>query len=179
MRWGQKSRNRSAVRVGRPDARDEVTGLMTYAGFVHQCADAVTARTHEAQPAVLLIDVEGVNDAVDLDERTAGDDLMRMVASRVAREVGSLGVLARMNEHQFGVLFPTLASAATALDLAYRVVSAASTPLVLQSQRQIQLSTSVGLVTWDSMGARATADDLLRGAGLAVREARRAGRNHI
>jgi EAL domain-containing protein (putative c-di-GMP-specific phosphodiesterase class I) len=29
------------------------------------------------------------------------------------------------------------------------------------------------------MGPRATADDLLRGAGLAVREARRAGRNHI
>ena len=50
---------------------------------------------------------------------------------------------------------------------------------MLPSQRQIQLSTSLGLVTWDSMGPRATADDLLRGAGLAVREARRAGRNHI
>ena len=55
MRWGQKSRNRSATRPGWQDARDEVTGLMTYAGFVHQCADAVTARTSEVQPAVLLM----------------------------------------------------------------------------------------------------------------------------
>lgn len=179
MRWGHKSRNRSATRVAWQDARDEVTGLMTYAGFVHQCADAVTARTSETEPAVLLIEVEGVSDAVDLDERSAGDDLMRMVASRLAREVGSLGVLARISDHQFGVLFPTLTSVASALDLAYRVVSTASTPLELPSQRQVQLSTSVGLVTWDSMGVRATADDLLRGAGLAVREARRAGRNHI
>ena len=58
-------------------------------------------------------------------------------------------------------------------------MSAVSTPFILPSQRQVQLSTSLGLVTWESMGIRAAADDLLRGAGLAVREARRAGRNHI
>ena len=33
---------------------------MTYAEFVHQCADAVTARRMRRQPAVLLIDVEGI-----------------------------------------------------------------------------------------------------------------------
>ncbi len=179
MRWGQKSRNSPASRAGWQDARDEVTGLVTYPGFVRQCTDAVLSRTTETQPAVLLIDLEGVSEAVDMDEHAAGDDLLRMVSSRIAREVGSLGVLARMNDHQFGVLFPGLSSPAVALDLAYRVVSAVSTPVVLPSQRQVQLSTSCGLVTWDSMGVRATADDLLRGAGLAVREARRAGRNHI
>jgi diguanylate cyclase (GGDEF)-like protein len=179
MRWGQKSRKSTTMRPGWQETRDEVTGLVTYPGFVTQVGAAVTARTFEAQPAVLLIDIEGVSEAVDLDEHTAGDDLMRMVASRVSREVGSLGVLGRMNDHQFGVLFPTLTSPAVALDLAYRIVSGVSAPFVLKSLRQIQLSTSLGLVTWDSMGPRATADDLLRGAGLAVREARRAGRNHI
>jgi len=179
MRWGQKSRKRTTTRPGWQETRDEVTGLVTYPGFVTQVGAAVTSRTFEAQPAVLLIDIEGVNEAVDLDEHTAGDDLTRMVASRVSREVGSLGVLGRMNDHQFGVLFPTLTSPAVALDLAYRIVSGVSAPFVLKSLRQIQLSTSLGLVTWDSMGPRATADDLLRGAGLAVREARRAGRNHI
>ena len=179
MRWGHRSRKRSASRAGWQDARDEVTGLMTHTSFVHLCTDAVTARTAETQPAVLLIDVEGVSEAVAMDEHMAGDDLMRMVATRVTREVGSLGGLARLNDHQLGVLFPSLGSPASALDLAYRVVSAVSTPFVLPSQRQIQLSTSLGLVTWDSMGVQATADDLLRGAGLAVREARRAGRNHI
>ncbi len=179
MRWGQKSRNRSTSGVGWQDTRDEVTGLATYAAFVRQCTDAVAARTDLKQPAVLLVDLEGLSEAVDMDEHAAGDELLRMVASRVAREVGSLGLLARMNDHQFGVLFPAVSSPAAALDLAYRVGSAVSTPVVLPSQRQVQLSTSCGLVTWNSMGARATGDDLLRGAGLAVREARRAGRNHI
>ena len=179
MRWGQKSRTQPATRPVVQDTRDEATGLVTYPGFVRLCANAIAARTYDAQPAVLLIDLEGVSEAVDMDEHAAGGDLMRMVASRVGREVGSLGVLARMNDHQLGVLFPSLTSPAAALDLAYRVVSAVSTPFILPSQRQVQLSTSLGLVTWESMGIRAAADDLLRGAGLAVREARRAGRNHI
>jgi diguanylate cyclase (GGDEF)-like protein len=179
MRWGQRSRNRSTTGADWQDARDEVTGLLTHTAFVHQCAHAIAARTGDAQPAVLLIDLEGLNEAADLDEHAAGDDVLRTVSSRIAREVGSLGVLGRMNNYQFGVLFPTLASPAVALDLAYRMVSAVSTPVVLASRRQVQLSTSCGLVTWDSMGVRATADDLLRGGGLAVREARRGGRNHI
>ena len=152
---------------------------MTHSTFVHQCTDAVTARTAETQPAVLLIDVEGVNEAVAMDEHMAGDDLMRMVATRVTREVGSLGGLARINDHQLGVLFPSLGSAAVGpgprlpgrlrrLD-AVRAAEPSADPALHQP----------GLVTWDSMGVQATADDLLRGAGLAVREARRAGRNHI
>ena len=179
MRWGQKSRNRQDGRTAWADQRDEVTGLLTYAGFLSQVTDAVIARTPESAPAVLVVDLEGLNEAAQLDEHTAGDELLRMVSTRVAREVGSAGLVGRMNEHQLAVLFPSLSTPAVALDLAYRVVSAVAAPFVLRSLRQVQLATSLGLVTWDSMGARATADDLIRGAGLAVREARRAGRNHI
>jgi EAL domain-containing protein (putative c-di-GMP-specific phosphodiesterase class I)/GGDEF domain-containing protein len=179
MRWGQKSRKRSTAPNTWQDARDEVTGLLPYAPFLHQCGDAVTARREAGEPAVLLVDLEGVAEAVAADERHAADELLRAVASRVAREVGSIGVLARVSDHQLGVLFPTLSAPAAALDLAYRIVSAVSAPVVLTSQRRVQLSSSCGLVTWDSMGASATAGDLLRGASLAVREAHRAGRNRI
>ena len=48
MRWGQKSRKRATTRPGWQEARDEVTGLVTYPGFVTQVGDAVTARTFEA-----------------------------------------------------------------------------------------------------------------------------------
>jgi diguanylate cyclase (GGDEF)-like protein len=158
---------------------DEVTGLLSYAGFLHRCADAVTHRSAGGEPAVLLVELEGVAEGVDADGHAAADELMRVVAARVSRELGGLGVAGRMSEHQIAVLFPTLSSPATALDLAYRLVSAVSAPVVLATQRQVQLSSSCGLVTWDAMGDRSTADDLLRGAGLAVREARRTGRNGI
>ena len=77
------------------------------------------------------------------------------------------------------MLFPAVTSSGRRARPGVPVVSAVSPPLVLPNQRQVQLYASCGLVTWESMSVRATADDLLRGAGLAVREARRAGRNHI
>ena len=180
MRWGQKSRNTHATGAGLRD-RDEVTGLASYAAFVHECADAMSIRpgTAQASPAVLLVDLEGVAEASETDGHAAGAELLRLVAGRISREVGSLGVLARMSDHQIGVLFPDLSAPAVALDLAYRIVTAVSSPTVLASQRRVQVSVSCGLVTRDVLDARATAADLVRAAGLAVREARRTGRNRI
>jgi diguanylate cyclase (GGDEF)-like protein len=179
MRWTSKPRKGRNERGGWLDARDEATGLVPYPVFVQQCADAVALRTPGHEPAVLLVDLEGVSEAADVDGHEGVDEVMRVIASRATREVGGLGVVARMSDHQIGVLFPTLSAPAVALDLAYRMVSTVTSPVVLPSQRRVQLATSCGLVTWESMGARATVDDLLRGAGLAVREARRQGRNSI
>ena len=181
MRWGQRSRRNAAVETWRA-SRDEVTGLVTYAAFVHLVAEALSGPTgtrSSGRPAVLLVDLEGVAEATAAEEHPAADELVRLVATRVAREVGSLGVLARMSDHQLGVLFADLSAPAVALDLAYRISAAVSAPVVLASQRRVQLSVSCGLVTRDTLDPRATAADLLRGAGLAVREARRLGRNRI
>jgi diguanylate cyclase (GGDEF)-like protein len=182
MRWGQKSRARGAQGTGRRETRDEVTGLVTYGAFVHQCADALTApgpHGAPAQPAVLLIDLDGVTEASATAGHAAGDELLRLMSTRVSREVGSLGVLARMSDSQLGVLFEDLPAPGAALDLAYRVVTAVSSPAVLNSQRQVQVSATCGLVTRDILDEHATASDLVRGAGLAIREARRTGRNRI
>jgi diguanylate cyclase (GGDEF)-like protein len=180
MRWGHKSRNTHATGAGSRD-RDEVTGLAPYAVFVHECADAMSFRPGAAQasPAVLLVDLEGIAEASETDGHAAGAELLRLVATRVSREVGSLGLLARISDHQLGVLFPDLAAPAVALDLAYRIVAAVSSPTVLASQRRVQVSASCGLVTRDTLDSRATAADMVRAAGLAVREARRTGRNRI
>ena len=182
MRWGQKSRARGAHGTGWPDARDEVTGLVTYGAFVHQCADALTAPGPygaASQPAVLLIDLDGVTEASAVAGHAVGDELLRLMAARVGREVGSLGVLARMSDSQLGVLFEDLPAPGAAIDLAYRVVTAVSAPAVLVSQRRVQVSATCGLVTRDTLEEDATASDLVRGAGLAIIEARRPGSNRI
>ena len=178
MQWGHRSRKQAVAHDRRRrDPRDELTGLTSYAAFVHASTDALVD-PHGAV-VVLLVDLEGVAEATRSEDRSAVDQLIRTAATRVTREVGSLGLTARMSDHQLGVLLPDVADLAVALDLAYRLVSAVCTPVVLDSQRRVQLSTSLGMVTRDSMGARATATDLLRGAGLAVREAARTGRNRI
>ncbi|MGA8211675.1 MAG: bifunctional diguanylate cyclase/phosphodiesterase [Nocardioidaceae bacterium] len=182
MRWGQRTRQRPTAVSGVRTPRDEATGLVTYAGFLHEVADALAAPGGDggrSRPAVLLVDLEGIDETSLTHGHDAGDELMRVVAGRVARELGSLGTLARMADHQVGVLFEDLADPAVALDLAYRIVTAVSSPAVLDSQRRVVLSAGCGLVTRDVLPERATASDLVRAAGLAVREAGRDGRNRI
>ena len=176
MRWTQKPRHQAR---GLLEARDEVTGLLPYPAFLQLCTDAVSTRQPGTEPAVILVDLEGLAEVADIEGHVAADEVMRTVSSRVVREVGGLAHVARMSDSQFGVLFTALTAPAVALDLAYRLVSAVTAPVVLANTRRVHLNTSCGLVTWESMGARANADDLLRGAGLAVREARRQGRNSI
>jgi predicted signal transduction protein with EAL and GGDEF domain len=177
MGWGQRSRKSAAPGSAREGTRDEVTGLLTYAPFLHLCADALTGSTGTGRAALLLVDIEGIAEASAGEDHSAADRLLQLMAHRVEREVGSHGVLARTSDHQLGVLFDDLSAAA--LDLAYRVSALVSAPVTLDSGRRVQLSASCGLASHEALPTRPTATDLFRGAGLAVREAHRQGHNHI
>jgi diguanylate cyclase (GGDEF)-like protein len=176
MGWGQRSR-RNATKAWQA-SHDDVTGLVTYAPFLHMCADALTDARGAGRAALLLVDIEGIAEAIAGEDRDTGDQLIKVLAGRVEREVGSLGVLARTSEHQLGVLCADQEPTA-ALDLAYRVSALVATPMTLDSGRRVQLSASCGLASEETSGSKPTASDLFRGAGLAVREAQRTGRNRI
>jgi diguanylate cyclase (GGDEF)-like protein len=184
MRWGQKSERRAVTETLRRQATDEVTGLLTFPAFLHSCGEALmsfVARDNLAEPAVLLVDLDGLTVAVESepDPHSAGDEVVRSLAARIVREVGSLGLVGRTSDHQIGVLFAHLTDPAVALDLAYRIVAAISSPVALGNRRRVQVSASCGLVARETLPGHATATDLIRGAGLAVHEARRHGRNLI
>jgi predicted signal transduction protein with EAL and GGDEF domain len=182
MRWGTRSDRHGTTTTRRPPPRDEVSGLLTYAALVHDCTDALTAAVApgvSAEPALLLVELDGLRELAVTDGQAAADEAMALMASRITREVGSLGPVARMSEVGVGVLFAHLPEPAVALDLAYRLVSAISSAGELSSGRRVQLSSSCGLVTRTTFGATASVTEMLRGAGLAVLEARRLDRNVI
>lgn len=182
MRWGQKSDSRNTAATLRRQATDPVTGLLNYAAFLNECSAALTAFVGDgspARPSVLLVDLDGVTAAVEGEDDSAADEVIRLTAGRIEREVGSLGMVARSSDRQVGVLFPHLPDPAVALDMAYRIVAAISSPLALTSGRRVQISASCGLALREVVSAGAGAIDLLRASGLAVREARRGGRNRI
>ena len=52
MRWGQKAERNAAGPV-RSQARDEVTGLLAFAPFLHACGDALAAYVDAGVPANL------------------------------------------------------------------------------------------------------------------------------
>ena len=179
MRWASSSRRRDKDRSGSRELRDDLTGLYTRSSFVERCGEALVATQHGATPALLLVEVDGVAATYDVGGHPAGDELVRLVAHRISREVGSLATVTRLADHEFAVLFHHLPDHAVVLDLAYRIVSSVAGPVTLSSQRHAQLYTSCGIITWETLPPGAQPHDLLRGAGLAVQEARRGGRNGI
>jgi predicted signal transduction protein with EAL and GGDEF domain len=178
MRWSAKSRNAGSDRPEERDGRDEVTGLFTYRAFLRRCADALEAQRPTGgplRPAVLLVELRGVAETGEAGGRSEEEELLRILATTVSCEVGSLGSLARMSDHQFGVLFEDLSAPVVALAVAKRVATVVSEPVVLTSQRQVMVTALCGLVTRDVVHLDAEARDLVRGADLALREARRSG----
>jgi predicted signal transduction protein with EAL and GGDEF domain len=181
MRWGQKSDSRSTAATLRRQNTDEVTGLLNHAAFLSECGAALAAFVGPgtpAQPGVLLVDLDGVTAAIEGEQSSAADEVVSLAAGRIEREVGSLGLVARTSDRQVGLLFRHLPAPAVALDVAYRIVAALSSPVALASGRRVQISASCGLALREVVSSGVAAD-LLRAAGLAVREARRGGRNRI
>ena len=75
MQWGHRSRKQAVAHDRRRrDPRDELTGLASYAAFVHASTDALA--DPEGAVVVLLVDLEGVVEATRLPEdRSAVDQL--------------------------------------------------------------------------------------------------------
>ncbi|HET7387027.1 MAG TPA: bifunctional diguanylate cyclase/phosphodiesterase [Nocardioidaceae bacterium] len=147
--------------------------------LVERCAAAIGEAAKGKTPALLVVALGGVQVARDTGGHTAVDELLGVITSRLAGEVHGLSCLARLGDDEFGVLFDHLPTTIVAMDVARRMMSAATAPVTLSSQRRVELSASCGLATWRVVGPNADPAAMLRAADLAAREARRTGRNRV
>ena len=128
------------------------------------------ARRQPTTVAALFIDVDGFKQVNDGFGHAAGDELLRQIASRLARVVREGDTAARLAGDEFVVLVdgaPEL--------VAERLLEALRQPYEMTSEmgRQPSLTASIGI----AVGERETAEELLRDADVALYEAKRAGGN--
>ena len=144
---------------------DDLTGLINRRGF--QDAAAVALAAAPGPLAMLVVDLDGFKDINDGLGHPTGDDLLRALGSRLAREGRGGSLIARIGGDEFAVLTDDTDGAAD--DMAERLLAAIRRPYELQGL-DLRIDASIGVASAPQHGA--TLDDLLRHADIAMYRAK-------
>ena len=135
-------------------------------------AEALAARIAMGeQPSVVLLDLDGFKALNDSLGHAAGDQLLRVVATRLRRAVRPRDVVARLGGDEFAVV--TDGGHQQAYGIALRITELLDEPVAVGG-RAVRCRASLGVATQG-----ASADELIRNADLAMYEAKAAGRNRV
>ena len=173
-RKAAESANRRAQETIRHQAlHDGLTGLPNRALFLDRVAHALERNERDRGAiAVFFIDLDQfklVNDSLG---HAAGDELLRLVAPRLAGAIRQEDTLARLGGDEFAVLCERLPSELAATLVANQLLAALEDPVVLYGGDHT-VSASIGIAV--STG-KTTPADLLRDADAAMYQAKAAGR---
>jgi diguanylate cyclase (GGDEF)-like protein len=140
-------------------------------------AEQMLARARRAQSpvAALYVDIDGFKGVNDTFGHAAGDELLRTVATRLTSVVREGDTAARLGGDEFVVLVEGSALDAGPEVIAERLLEVLRQPYDMSEQigRSLSITASVGI----AVGERASADELLRDADVALYEAKAAGKN--
>jgi diguanylate cyclase (GGDEF)-like protein len=135
----------------------------------------VRARRNQTPVAALFVDLDnfkGINDTLG---HGIGDQLLRAVAARLEGVVRDIDALGRLGGDEFVVVAEGMSLAAGPELIAERLLTALKQPFRLKGAESTRLvvTASVGV----AMGDRATAEELLRDADVAMYRAKWEGKN--
>jgi diguanylate cyclase (GGDEF)-like protein/PAS domain S-box-containing protein len=152
---------------------DTLTGLANRALFRDRLEQAIARAARKREPfAVLLFDLDGFKQVNDSLGHTAGDQLLRESAQRLAAVTRPVDTLARLGGDEFALLLEGTEEPG-AVHVAQRVLEQLAAPVTLE-QRSLALSASMGIVV--HQGADGDAEELMRHADVAMYAAKAAGR---
>jgi diguanylate cyclase (GGDEF)-like protein len=135
----------------------------------------IRARLTQAPVGALFIDLDnfkGINDSLG---HNAGDELLQAVAARLDGVVRGTDALGRLGGDEFVVIVEGLSLAAGPELIAERLLEALDDPFELREadDTRVLVKASIGV----AIGDRASADELLRDADIAMYRAKWDGRN--
>jgi diguanylate cyclase (GGDEF)-like protein/PAS domain S-box-containing protein len=126
--------------------------------------------------ALLFIDLDRFKLVNDTLGHAAGDDLLQVMAARLAQLLRDADRLARLGGDEFVVLFDGLTDPAALSKVAARLLTSLAEPLELAG-RTMQVSASVGISLYPADGG--DADTLLKNADAAMYLAKARGKNNF
>ncbi|MCS5690873.1 PAS domain S-box protein [Cyanobium sp. FGCU-6] len=160
---------------------DPLTGLPSRNAILQSITAALASGQSPTTTAVLSVGVDHLSQVNHALTHRAGDQLIATVARRLVQALNRSGQVARGTGDTFIVLLDQLASAEEAAGLAERLRLASKGPMRYEGQT-IECSVSIGVAIAhrephaESVSGP-TADELLRDASLAMREAAARGRD--
>jgi diguanylate cyclase (GGDEF)-like protein len=135
----------------------------------------IRSRVSQAPVAALFIDLDNFKSINDSLGHGTGDDLLCSVANRLGAVVRGTDALGRLGGDEFVVIADGLTLSAGPELIAERLLEALKEPFELEGadETRVTMKASIGIATGD----RASADDLLRDADIAMYRAKWDGRN--
>lgn len=135
------------VRIPDPNA-DGLTGLSNRMRFDERLEQALTNERMDPtyRCAVLFIDLDGFKRVNDSHGHSAGDALLRAVASRLQKVVRSRDLVARYGGDEFTVLLDRVPDLDFAEKIAARIIETVQAPFSINNQ-PMSVGASIGIVT--------------------------------
>lgn len=152
---------------------DELTGLPNRLQF-RELLDAAAeqAVVGELRCSVMLLDFDGFKAINDTLGHQAGDDLLRVLAGRLAAVAGSQATVARLGGDEFAVLSTRKVTETQAEELARLLLSVFDEPVAVAGTR-LRVEGSLGIALGPRQGR--SGSDLMRNADIAMYAAKQSG----
>jgi diguanylate cyclase (GGDEF)-like protein/PAS domain S-box-containing protein len=153
---------------------DSLTGLVNKALFPDRLERAVAraARSH-TRFAFFFLDLDEFKSVNDSLGHAAGDDLLRVAATRLLSCLRKVDTAARLGGDEFAVLVENVAQPSEAFRLARRILKVFRTPFVIGGH-EISVTASIGV---SFSGPGISSDQVMRNADLAMYSAKEQGKN--
>ena len=132
----------------------------------------IRGRREDSQVALMIIDLDrfkNINDTLGHDK---GDELLKILATKLTACVKQSDTLARWGGDEFVLLLPGLQDVDTAIDIANRCLSVLRQPVTIDGQA-LHFSGSIGLTLWSSFSA--SSEEMLKEADIAMYKAKKRG----
>lgn len=152
---------------------DSLTGLPNRRLLHDQLQEVVRSSVRDGYPvALLLLDLDRFKDVNDTLGHDAGDILLQEIGRRLGEALPPTDTVARLGGDEFAILLTDTVSAEAAVLRAEDVLLRIGEPLVLK-EHTVQVGGSIGIALCPEHGRQA--DELLRGADVAMYVAKRRG----
>ena len=159
---------------------DPLTGLANRVLFVDRLSHALVRRQRATGLAVLFVDLDDFKAVNDTLGHAAGDELLRLVAERLAGVLRAEDTACRIGGDEFACLLEN-ADRERAERVAKRILATLAEPFVL-GDRVATLTASIGVASRDTLiqgDAQQTADEMLRDADTAMYVAKARGKELV
>ena len=156
---------------------DSLTGLLNRAAFQNRLEQSLEqARSNAGSVALLFIDLDGFKGVNDAEGHRAGDEVLRIVAQRIASTVRAGDTMARLGGDEFLVMLDRDVTRDVADTIGHRIIEALHQRMDLEG-RDIFVGASIGVAMHPPLAG--DIDALMNRADQALYAAKRAGKGRL
>ena len=156
---------------------DALTGLPNRNSLKYRLSHAIaSARRHDKMVAITFIDLDNFKSINDNFGHEVGDEVLKVVAARLAEAVRTTDTVVRLGGDEFVLLFTDLDDVDVVTQLMHRALAAISRPIhAAGTELVLTCSAGISIYPLDAPDA----DTVLRNADKAMYRAKEKGRNNF